>query len=83
MEKVKYGNEIRLLLFKIGFSHKIEDTDSFSKIGMDSIVFVHLLIEVELMFNIEIPDDLLLMERIGSIAKLSSVIEGLLDLKCS
>lgn len=52
MQETKYREQIREMLYKMGFNTNIEDDDLFSDIGMDSIIFIRLIIEIESKFNI-------------------------------
>ncbi len=83
MEKVKYSEEIREILYKIGFDLKFEDTDSFEEMGLDSIIFVKLILETEYRFDIEFPEDLFLFSNVKSVANLSKIIESLIEKKNS
>ena len=52
MQETKYREQIREMLYKMGFNTNMEDDDLFSDIGMDSIIFIRLMIEIESKFNI-------------------------------
>lgn len=52
MQETKYREQIREMLYKMGFNTNMEDDDLFSDIGMDSIIFIRLIIEIESKFNI-------------------------------
>ena len=53
--------------------NKIEDDFE----GIDSIVFIKIILAIEDYFNIEYPDDKLSFQESGSISKISKVLEGL------
>lgn len=45
-------------------------------VGMNSISFIKLIVEIEKQFNIEFPDDKLLIKEVGTIKKLCDVIRS-------
>ena len=79
-------NEIRkriiICLENIGFVFfdNLDDIN-LSEYISDSVEFVQFLVELEEEFNIEIPDDLLGMEILGSINGLSNMIIELIETK--
>ncbi len=59
----------------------IEYIDLIDDLGMDSITFISIVVEVEAHFNIEVPDDMLLLENFKCVADIVSVIENELSKK--
>ena len=65
-----------------GFSMDIiEYVDLVDDLGMDSITFISIVVEIELHFNIEIPDDMLLLENFKCVDYIVSIIETELSKK--
>lgn len=52
----------------------IEYADFIEDIGMDSITFITLIVEIETVFDITIPDDILLMENFRDLNKIIDII---------
>lgn len=59
-----------------------EDCD-LSQIGMDSITFIHVIVALEEEFNIEIPDEKLLISEMNTVSKIEDVISDVLNTKYS
>jgi acyl carrier protein len=55
-------------------SKKDYDT-SLEELGINSLLFVHLVIQIESEFKIEIPDKYLVVESMDTINKIKNVIE--------
>lgn len=53
----------------------IEFMDFNDDLGMDSITFITLIVEIENAFSIVVPDDLLLMNKLRNIDAIVSVVE--------
>lgn len=53
-------------------------SDLIDDLGMDSVNFVSLIIEIENEFDIQIPDDWLLMENFRDCSLISSIVEKLI-----
>ena len=51
------------------------------KLDIDSITFVSLIVEIENEFDIEIPDDYLLIEKLGTYSQFLDMIIDLLEKK--
>ena len=47
--------------------------------GMDSMTFIQVVVDIEAQFDIEIPDEYLLAEKMGTIGRIVDVVCGLLD----
>lgn len=56
----------------------IEYADLVDDLGMDSILFVSLIVEIEFLFGITIPDDMLEQENFNTLEKIESVVLGLI-----
>lgn len=52
----------------------IEYTDLIDDLDMDSITFISLIVEIESLFNIQIPDDFLLMDNFKNINDIIKVV---------
>lgn len=53
----------------------IEYVDFYDDLGMDSITFITLVVEIEACFKITIPDDMLLMDYFNNINSTIDIIE--------
>ena len=73
---------ISVLFKEKGFDVEIiEYADLINDIGMDSITFISMVVEIEAHFNIEVPDDFLLMEHFKSIDDIVKIIACEISLK--
>ncbi len=52
--------------------------DDLSTIGMDSIIFIRVIVALEDEFDIEIPDEYLLLTELNTISKMVDVISAVL-----
>ena len=59
----------------------LEDVDLIEDLGMDSILFVSLLIELETEFGIRIPDEWMTLNKFQNYYQISNVVETLLNEK--
>ena len=59
----------------------IEYVDLIDDMGMDSITFISIVVEIEAHFGIEVPDDMLLLENFKCVDDIISVIENGLSKK--
>jgi len=59
----------------------LEYVDLIDDLGMDSINFISLIIELESTFDIQIPDDWLLIEKFQNYTLIYSAVEELLQIK--
>ena len=80
---MKYEKEIRDIIsrVKIG-TEPIESITSETKlqdIGMDSLRFVEIIIEIENEFKLEFPDDKLVMSECGTIIELCNTIDLIIN----
>jgi len=80
---MKYENEIRELLLKtITVTEPIEEITAetdLQNVGMDSLTFIKLIVEIENLFDIEFPDDKL--AETGTIKKLCEIVDSILENK--
>lgn len=53
--------------------------EDLSILGMDSIAFIHIVVALEEEFDIEIPDEYLLLTETNTISKIAEVISAALD----
>lgn len=47
--------------------------------GVDSISFIQTIVDIEAQFGIEIPDECLLMEKMGTVNKMTDIIYRLIN----
>lgn len=47
--------------------------------GMDSLTFIHIIIDLEDKYEIEFPDELLLMENLNTVSKIEKMIINIKD----
>ena len=59
----------------------LEYVDLIDDLGMDSITFISIVVEVETHFNIEVPDDMLLMDNFKKVDNIVNIIMNELDSK--
>ena len=53
----------------------VEYVDFIDDLGMDSITFISIVVEVEDIFAITVPDDMLLMENFRNVDRVAQIIE--------
>ena len=53
--------------------------EDLSALGMDSITFIRVVVALEEAFDIEIPDEKLLLTEMNTISKMTEVISAVLD----
>lgn len=76
---LKYEEEVRQII-KNNINKEIDIDSIFidtnlETVGMDSIGFVKLIVDIESEFDIEFPDDKLLFAQAGTIRELCNIIE--------
>lgn len=59
----------------------IEYVDLIDDLGMDSITFISIVVEIESQFDIEISDDMLLLENFKCVDDIVSIVESALSRK--
>ena len=59
----------------------IEYVDLIDDMGMDSITFISIVVEVEAHFNLEVPDDMLLLENFKCVDNIVAVVKTELSKK--
>lgn len=73
--KGKLMNLISILFSEKGFdSELIEHVDLIGDLGMDSIAFISMIVEIEAHFNIEVPDDYLIMDHFKNVDAIIKII---------
>ena len=72
-------NELLKIIRKngLGKGGEIKINSNLSEIGMDSMEFINLIVEIENYFNIELPDEYLQIKKIGTMGNLVKVIDSL------
>ena len=77
---MKYQNEITTIIKDIiNLTEPIEDISidtNLQNIGMDSITFVRVVVEIENKFRIEFPDDKLIITEAGTINQLCVIVQS-------
>lgn len=77
-------NLISALFNKKGFdTDLIEHADLVNDLGIDSITFISMVVEIESHFNIEVPDDFLLMDYFKNIDAIVKIIEDAISLSAN
>lgn len=77
--KEKLTNLISDVFSDRGFDNEIVDyLDLIEDCGLDSLTFISLIVEIESVFDITIPDDIILMENFRTIDKVVNIIEKIL-----
>lgn len=59
--------------------HDLTKINIFDDLAFDSLEFVQLVIDLEQAFDIEIPDEYLLMDSLSTVEKICQVINEILD----
>ena len=59
----------------------IEYADLIDDLGMDSMTYVTVLIETETDFNIEVPDEALLMENFGNADLITDILDRVINIQ--
>ena len=54
----------------------LEYVDLINDLGMDSITFISIVVEIEAHFDIEVPDDMLLLEKFKCVDDIVSIVEN-------
>lgn len=73
-DKLVYKDEIKNIMLRIGVFGDVLENDKIYDIIPDSLTFVTFIIEIEQEFNIEIPDELLNPEQMGTIKQLDQFL---------
>lgn len=58
-----------------------QTSDDLTQLGMDSITFIRIIVALEEEFDIEIPDENLLMPELNTILKMVNVVTAVLNTK--
>lgn len=75
MEKIKHEEEFKKALEAIGVRGELPEDTSFEKMGIDSIIFVKLIVELEKLLDIQFPDDYLSISIVKSVSNLKQIIK--------
>lgn len=59
----------------------IENMDLYLDAAMDSLTFISLIIEIENVFDIIIPDDLVIMDKFRNFQKICDIVEKITEEK--
>lgn len=59
----------------------LEYVDLIDDLGMDSITFISIVVEIEAHFDIEVPDEMLMLENFKSVDNIVSIVENELSKK--
>ena len=62
-------------------SNLLENVDLFDDMGMDSMAFITIVVEIEAIFGIIIPDDALLMENFRKVDNIVELVANELKIK--
>jgi acyl carrier protein len=79
---MEFENAIRIILTKTAnLTEHIEEIDldtDLKDVGVDSLVFIRVVVEIENHFSIDFPDDKLFIAATGTIRTLCKTVESLL-----
>ena len=73
-DKLVYKDELNNIMLRIGVFGEVLENDKIYDIIPDSLTFVTFIIEIEQEFNVEIPDELLNPEQMGTIKQLDQFL---------
>lgn len=74
--KLELLNLIIAIFQNTGFdTDVIEELDFVDDLGMDSITFISMVVEIESYFDIKVSDDYLLIDKFKNVAQIMSIIE--------
>ena len=59
----------------------LEFVDLIDDLGMDSMIFISIVIEVESTFDITVPDEMLLMENFRNVGEIIKIVENEINCK--
>lgn len=79
VNSMKYENEIREIVLGVMNNPELNSAtieDDLQNFGMNSILFIKIVVEIENRFNIEFPDEKLLITQAGTIKELCEIIES-------
>ena len=71
-----YDIESRLINIMKNNGVEFYDNSLNEKLTMDSIEFVSMIVEIENEFNIEVPDEYLLIEKLNTFTQICDMIES-------
>ncbi len=64
-------------LLSVADDADLSDDTPLADMGLDSMLFIELVVQTEAIFGIEIPDEYLMMPLLDTISKISAVVEFL------
>ena len=76
-EETKDTEDIKKALEAIGVRGELPEDTSFEKMGIDSIVFVKLIVELEKLLDIQFPEDYLSISIVKSVSNLKQIINSI------
>lgn len=59
----------------------LEYIDLVDDLGMDSLTFVAIIVEIESAFNFSVPEEMLIMENFKNVDKIVDIVENTLNLR--
>lgn len=75
---MKIKEKIRIIVKQyLGINDAGLDEDNLQNYGLDSLLFVKIIVDIELAFNIEFPDDKLILSEANTIAKIYDIVKPL------
>ncbi len=74
MNKEEILEAVNKVLEDRGMDIAVESSDEFNSVGLDSIRIIEIIVAIEEKFNVEIPDEFLTLESIGSVDKLVKIL---------
>ena len=78
--KIKVVDILNTLFPNSGIDTSIlEYVDLIDDLGMDSMTFISIVVEIEFVFNIIVPDDILLMENFKNVDDIVGGIENMMS----
>lgn len=60
-----------------GLETSVLPTSEFEKMGIDSLMFIRIIVNLEEEFNIEFPDELLLLSEMNTVERICEIITNL------
>lgn len=80
MEKLKIKNYIREIICELlEMYENFDENENLVELGMESVKFVELILQIEEHFNVQIPDEKLNFVDMNTLKNIVSVVESLLE----